>query len=430
MMSLRTKAATDPRAPNAGAHPAGARVARAAALVALAVPLALAGCARAPSDALERGRTLFLANQLDEARPLFERAVREAPRDPDALAWLAETLRRQGDRARADSIARAALALDPRHAIAHEVMGWNLDPQYGEWAGADRESSWVHFRASVESDPGNASAWCAVWMHALSRGDTDLERQALRRLVETGFFTRSVLAHSRWLMRNLPENAVLLTNGDMDTYPTNALQWVESLRPDVAIVNVSLLNTDWYRRVVRDRYRVPMPFGPEALDSLTVGQRDDGTVVYVQDMVLKGWLDMQRAGRLTRPLAFSCTVPDPGKSVGAEDRLVLSGSYFLVSPRPARARVDTTRVRESLLALDPAEFAPPWASDLDRCPVRRQGSPRLGHNVLAAAVRYIDATHEADRQPDAEAMREWASAFARGASMDSTALEVIAEAGR
>ena len=44
----------------------------------------------------------------------------------------------------------------------------------------------------------------------------------------------------------LPEKAILLTNGDTDTFPPWYLQAVEKFRPDVTLANISLLNTTWF----------------------------------------------------------------------------------------------------------------------------------------------------------------------------------------
>ncbi len=78
---------------------------------------------------------------------------------------------------------------------------------------------------------------------------------------------RTAVEMARNYLNSAGQNGILVTHGDNDTFPLWYAQEVENVRPDVRIVNTSLLGTDWHidqmKWAVNESAPLPLSVGPE-----------------------------------------------------------------------------------------------------------------------------------------------------------------------
>ncbi|MEW6756286.1 MAG: hypothetical protein AB1505_35740, partial [Candidatus Latescibacterota bacterium] len=177
------------------------------------------------------------------------------------------------------------------------------------------------------------------------------------RLYEVEDRTGDYVAHDYGynLLQSCRENGVLFTNGDNDTFPLWYLQEVEGVRKDVRVVNLSLLNTNWYIKQLRDRWDLDIRYSDGFIDSvLTDTAQEDLMQRYwpePRDVTVAGitWQLRDMAGyRLLRvqdvmvlkllewnswrrPLHFAITVPQSNR-LGLDEYMAPEGMVFTLAP--------------------------------------------------------------------------------------------------
>ncbi len=99
---------------------------------------------------------------------------------------------------------------------------------------------------AVELDPTYIDPWFGLAVDYMSSDQHKKFEDALSHLLMQGAIAEEVMDYNYNILSLLEKDAILITNGDNDTYPCWILTRIVKFRPDVKIVNRALLNKEWY----------------------------------------------------------------------------------------------------------------------------------------------------------------------------------------
>jgi hypothetical protein len=203
------------------------------------------------------------------------------------------------------------------------------------------------------------------------------------------------------MLQSCDKDAILFTNGDNDTFPLWYLQDVEGVRRDVRIVNLSLVNTNWYIKQMKatpyfkEALAVPISFSDKAIDNLQpvlwetrqldlpvppdamtkYGPADTSVArtgkisfvmrhtlevggaraIRIQDIMVR---DILFANQWKRPICFAVTC-SPDSKIGLDEYLWFQGLAWRLEPRKInREDLGLNRdVLEQSLMVEPKDFS-------------------------------------------------------------------------
>ena len=214
-----------------------------------------------------------------------------------------------------------------------------------------------------------------------------------------GNYVASDYAHN--LLNSCEPNAILFTNGDNDTFPLWYMQEVEKFRKDVKVINLSLLNTPWYIKQIKNAEpKIPLPWTDAQIETIrpvpwktqevnvaglktTIKPTYAGQYLRVQDLMI---FELIRVVDWKTPIYFAVTVSTSAR-LGLDDYLSMEGQVLKLYPTKVK-KIDEDKILENFTSN--YKFRNLNNPDVYFSPNTQRLMQNYRTAVLQAAMEFID----------------------------------------
>lgn len=122
--------------------------------------------------------------------------------------------------------------------------------------GNKSNAAYVHLRSAYAKNPGATELIDDMLSDAIIRRDEAAIQQFTAALSHSGIYSASEVEYSKNVLNSIEKNAVLITNGNVDTYPILLIQRLQNFRTDVKVISLDFLNNETYAAQIAGEYAV------------------------------------------------------------------------------------------------------------------------------------------------------------------------------
>lgn len=123
------------------------------------------------------------------------------------------------------------------------------------------EERWENLFKAYHTAPNRPETYQSLMTYYELEGDIKKVAEFSQKWYDSGTYSAGILHWNFNLLMSLEDNAIVLTNGDNDTYPIWLLQNVKGIRKDIRSININLLtNVPEYKELIFRELGIEDPF--------------------------------------------------------------------------------------------------------------------------------------------------------------------------
>ena len=115
------------------------------------------------------------------------------------------------------------------------------------WNGNNSDEEFEHLEKAFAMDPDRPETYDDYITHYELLREKENTAEFCQRMFDANEISANILAWNYNVLMSTDKDAILITNGDNDTYPAMVLQHVQNVRTDVAIMNISMISYKPYQ---------------------------------------------------------------------------------------------------------------------------------------------------------------------------------------
>jgi len=129
-----------------------------------------------------------------------------------------------------------------RKAVVHFLKSIELSPEY-------KGESW-HLSAYSKI----ISIWGSAALSYMVKGKPDSAKICFRQIMKNGVISAAYFEYGENLLRSIPQNAIVFSEDELETFIVYYLQLMDGLRKDVTFLHAGFLNAPEYVKLVKTNY--------------------------------------------------------------------------------------------------------------------------------------------------------------------------------